>query len=332
VLETNYPMIRKWLGYLDSETTDGVLLDHKSHAMTMQTWNFLGDWLTPKGSFRGTSPDPRPAQLINSVHYLYQLQLASRIATALGKEDDASRYAARGAAVAQAIHRRFYNAGDHSYGSGDSVQEAFPLLTGVVPLELRKGVMEKLEDTIRVQNGGHLDTGMHGTYFLMKYLMEADRNDLIYEMTSKKDYPGWGYMLANGATTSWEGWTGQSHIHDTLISIGAWFTEGVAGIRSDGKSPGFKHFAIKPAVVGDLTFARAKYRSIHGEIVSDWRIENGTLKLSVTVPPGTVATVSVPGEGPVRTEVPRSADQTGNRSFEAAPGTHSFETALRANR
>ena len=162
---------------------------------------------------------------------------------------------------------------------------------------------------------------MHGTYFVMKYLMEADRNDLVFEMTNKKDYPGWGYMLANGATTSWEGWTGQSHIHDTLISIGAWFTEGVAGIRSDGKSPGFKHFLVKPAVVGDLTFAKAKYRSIHGEIVSDWRIENGTFKLSVTVPPGTTATVVVPGEGPVRTQVRRSPSGSGNgdRSFEVSP-------------
>ena len=327
-LETNYTMIQKWLGYLSSETTDDLLLDHKSHAMTMQTWNFLGDWLTPKGSSRGNSP---PAQAINTVHYVYQLQLASKIAGVLGKEADASAYAARAAAVSRAIHQRFYNAADHSYTNGDSVQEAFPLLTGVVPAELRKGVMEKLENAIHVQNGGHLDTGMHGTYFVMKYLMEADRNDLIFEMTSKKDYPGWGYMLANGATTSWEGWTGQSHIHDTLISIGAWFTEGVAGIRSDGRSPGFKHFVIKPAVIGDLTFAKAKYRSIHGEIVSDWRIENGSFKLSVTVPSGTTATVFVPGEGPVRTQAQRSrsSGESSDRTFEVAPGTHSFEVAFR---
>jgi alpha-L-rhamnosidase len=312
VLETNYPMIRKWLGYLESETTEDLLLNHSSHAMSMQVWNYLGDWLTPKGSFRGTSPDPRPAQLVNSVHYLYQLQLASKIASVLGKEDESPSYAARGAAIAKAIHRRFYNPADHSYTNGDSVQEAFPLLTGVVPTDLRSAVMEKLENTIRVQNIGHLDTGMHGTYFLIKYLMEADRNDLIYSMTNTKDYPGWGYMLANGATTSWEGWTGQSHIHDTLISIGAWFTEGVAGIRSDGKSPGFKHFVIKPAVVGDLTFARAKYHSIHGDIVSDWRIENGTFKLHVTVPPGTTATVFLPGKSAV----------------EVSAGSHSFDAAM----
>jgi alpha-L-rhamnosidase len=325
-LETNYPMIQKWLGYLASEATDDLLLDHKSHAMTMQTWNFLGDWLTPKGSFRGNSA---PAQAINSVHYGYQLQLAGKIAGILGKETDAAAYTARAAAVSKAIHQRFYNAADHSYTNGDSVQEAFPLLTGVVPAELRKNVMEKLENTIRVQNGGHLDTGMHGTYFVMKYLMEVDRNDLIYDMASKRDYPGWGYMLANGATTSWEGWTGQSHIHDTLISIGAWFTEGIAGIRSDGYSPGFKHFVIKPAVVGDLTFAKAKYLSIHGEIVSDWRIENGSFRLNVTVPPGTTATVFVPGKGPIRTNAQRSpSSRSSDRIFEVAPGTHSFEAAL----
>jgi alpha-L-rhamnosidase len=215
--------------------------------------------------------------------------------------------------VARAVHQKFYNPTEHAYTNGDSVQEAFPLLTGLVPEELRKDVMKKLENTIRVRNGGHLDTGMHGTYFVMKYLIEAGRNDLIDEMTSKQDYPGWGYMLANGATTSWEGWTGQSHIHDTLISIGAWFIEGLGGIQSDGKSPGFQHFVIKPAVVGDLTSARAKYRSIHGEIISDWRIEDGIFKLAVTVPAGTTASVFIPGQAGV----------------EVAPGTHSFETALR---
>jgi alpha-L-rhamnosidase len=331
VLETNYPMIKKWLGYLDSETTNDLLLDHKSHAMALPLWNFLGDWITPKGSFGGASADPRPAQLINSIHFVYQLETASKIAGALGKESDASAFSERAAAVSRAIHQHFYNASDHSYLNGDTVLEAFPLLTGVVPPELRKDVMEDLESTIRVRNQGHLDTGMHGTYFLMKYLWETDRSDLVYLMTDRSDYPGWGYMLANGATTSWENWTdSSSHIHDTLISIGAWFTEGLGGIRSDGKSPGFEHFIVKPAVVGDLTFVKSKYHSIHGDIVSDWRIENGTLKLSVTVPVGTTATVFVPGNGPVRTDVTPSSS-SGGRGFEAQPGTHLFETSLQLN-
>jgi alpha-L-rhamnosidase len=327
VLETNYPMIQRWLAYLDSETTGDLLLDHTSHAMGTQTWNFLGDWLTPRGSFRGTSDDPAPAQLINSVHYVYQLQLAAKIAATLGRNEEAAGYTRRSEAVARAVHARFYNPADGTYTNGDSVQEAFPLFAGVVPPAQRDTVMQKLVDTIAVRNGGHLDTGMHGTYFVMKYLIDAGRDDLLFGMVNTREYPGWGYMLENDATTAWEGWTGQSHIHDTLISIGAWFTQGLAGIRSDGESPGFRHFIVKPAPVGDLTFVRGSYRSIHGDIVSDWRIEDGVFRLHVTVPPGTTATVVIPGGGPVETEATRSPDGA-DRSFELGPGTHAFRTAV----
>lgn len=94
---------------------------------------------------------------------------------------------------------------------------------------------------------------------------------------------------------------------------------------------GFQHFIIKPAVVGDLTFVRGKYHSIHGDIISDWRIENGTFKLSVIVPPGTTATVFVPGDGPVKTKAPASPSVR-NRGFEVTPGTHLFEASLDPNR
>jgi alpha-L-rhamnosidase len=148
-------------------------------------------------------------------------------------------------------------------------------------------------------------------------------------MASKTTYPGWGYMLANGATTAREGWTGQSHIHDTLISIGAWFIEGIGGIRPDERAPGFRHFFVKPAVVGDLSFAKARYRSIRGEIVSEWHIDKGNLTLTVTVPPGATATVVVPGEGLVRTKAKVSASPAARgRSFDVGPGGHVFEAAI----
>ena len=328
VLEENYPMIQGWLNYLDSETTDGVLLDHTTPAMGMQQWNFLGDWLTPKGNIRGTSEDPTPAQAVNTVHYVYQLQLAARIAATLGRDSDAARFKARSEEIGRAVNKRFYNAQDHSYTNGDTVQEAFPLLTRIVPDGQREAVMRTLVDRIVNENGGHLDTGMHGTYFVMKYLIEADRDDLLYGMVNTREYPGWGYMLENEATTAWEGWTGQSHIHDTLISIGAWFTQSLAGIRTDDETPGFRRFVVKPAPVGDLEFVRGSYRSIHGDIVSDWQIRDGVFRLNVTVPPGTTATVIVPGDGPVETEAPRSPGAP-DRSFEVVPGVHSFETRVK---
>ncbi len=335
VLEVNYPMMEKWLGYLKSETVENILVTHKSHAMSMQRWNFLGDWVTPGtgGDGSGNPSDPGPIQLINTLHCLYTLQIAGKIAAILGRNEDSAKYAAWSTAVAQAINQKFYNPEARSYANGKTAYLAFPLLVDIVPPELKDGVMANLEATIRGKNAGHFDSGMHGTYFLLKYLMQADRNDLIYEMVSKKDYPGWGYMLDQGATTSWESWSNGSHIHDTLISIGSWFIQGIGGIRIDENAPGFKHFLIKPALVGDLTYARAKYQSIRGEISSEWRIADGVLQLDVTVPPGTTATVYMPGSGSVQAifqSAPiEDAGISGGRTIlEVGPGQYSLKRRL----
>jgi len=204
----------------------------------------------------------------------------------------------RAVTLRRTLHERFYNADNQSYATGEQPYLSLALLLGIAPQELRASVTKNLEETILVKNTGHFDSGMRGTYFLIKQLMDAGRNDLIYQMTSKKDFPSWGNMLEQGATTSWESWTGGSHIHDTLISIGAWFIQGIGGIQPDEKAPGFRHFFLRPAPVGDLTFARTRYRSIHGTIVSNWRIESGVLRLDATVPPGTTATLYLPSAAP----------------------------------
>lgn len=312
ILEVSYEPIRKWLAFAETKTADHVLEPYVSYGITPPQWNFLGDWVTPRSN-QGAPRDTRGAKFINNCHYLYQLQLAAKIAGVLGKEDDRARYEARAGTLAQALHQRFFDAGKGVYVNGEEAYQALPLLLHMMPADLRETVARHLEETLVTTRGGHLDTGMHGTYFLLKQLMESDRNDLIYTFTSKTDYPSWGNMLEQGATTFWESWTGGSHIHDTLISIGSWFIQGVGGIRIDEKSPGFDHFSLKPAMVGDLSFARAQYQSMHGQIVSDWRRENGKLHLKVTIPAGTTATIYVPSSAP-------EAITEGGRPAKNSPG------------
>ena len=86
-LEANYPMIQKWLASLLADTTDNVLLGRDGQPGGRGMMNFIGDWLTPKGSYSGNTPT---AQILNSAHLVYELRIASKIATALGKAEDAS--------------------------------------------------------------------------------------------------------------------------------------------------------------------------------------------------------------------------------------------------
>jgi alpha-L-rhamnosidase len=140
---------------------------------------------------------------------------------------------------------------------------------------------------------------MHGTYFMTRYLTDTDQNDLIYSIVSQKTFPGWGYMLENGATTIWEEWDGDnSHIHDTLLSVGMWFVQGLAGIQFDPEQPGFKHIRIRPAIVGDLTHATGTYDSLYGQIQSGWQRKDNDIIYEVTIPPNTTASIMLPTDSP----------------------------------
>ena len=89
-------------------------------------------------------------------------------------------------------------------------------------------------------------------------------------------------------------------IHGCFTGISAWFIRGILGIRPDPASLGFKHFAIKPAVVGDINWAKGEYHSPYGRIGCDWALSNGMLNVKVDIPANTSATLCLPTTDPAR--------------------------------
>ena len=80
-------------------------------------------------------------------------------------------------------------------------------------------------------------TGMIGTKYLVNFLDDTGRDPLILPFYQSADYPGWGYMVENGATTMWEQWNGfWSQIHSCFASADNWLyrgllTSGPAGLN-----------------------------------------------------------------------------------------------------
>ena len=251
------------------------------------------DWVAPNIGMTA----PPGTELFINCYRMYLMDLLAKSADVLGRTEEAKRHRNKANELKALIHSTYYNEKEKLYDSDRQLSQAAPLLMGVVPGDLRGTIQKQLEDIILVKNNGHLDTGMLGTYFLLQYLMEAGRNDLAYTIINQQDFPGWGYMLAQGATTFWEQWNGSwSQIHSCYVSPGSWFYQGLAGIRPDETGPGFKKIIIKPAIVGDLTWVKCGYDSIHGRITSNWKRDGANLTMEVTIPPNTTATVYVPAK------------------------------------
>jgi alpha-L-rhamnosidase len=114
------------------------------------------------------------------------------------------------------------------------------------------------------------------------------------------DYPSWGYMVENGATTIWELWNGDtanpamnSHNHVMLIGdLNVWFYERLAGIRSAG--PGFKKIMFKPEPVKGVDYVKASLETPYGKAASSWRVEGKKFSWDIEIPANTTATVVTP--------------------------------------
>jgi alpha-L-rhamnosidase len=246
--------------------------------------------------------DTRETLFLNNAYWIFNLQTAARIADVVGRKDAAAAWRARSEQVKRAVHATFYEPARARYVDGSQAALAIALLVGLPPENVRPLVMQRLEDEILVARKGHIWAGITGGAFLLKTLLEADRADLIYEMARKQDYPSWGDMLARGATTFWESWEDDQHskLHSSYLHIGYLFLPGLAGIRPDPDAGGYQSFVIKPTVPADgsLTWVKASLDTPHGTIASEWRLEDGRLRMNVTVPPNTTARLHLPTKQP----------------------------------
>ena len=236
-------------------------------------------------------------RFFNNCYRVHLLQIMQKVARLLGRDDDIKIFEQEMRFAQKKIHEGWFNPEDTTYANGEQPYLIFPLQTGITPESLKTAVFDKFVEILLEKDKGHLNTGMIGTQIMTDYLLETDQNNLVDTYVNKKTYPGWGYMVEKGATTCWEQWNGYfSQIHSCFPYIGGWFYRGLAGIKWDPETPGFKHVILRPGLVSSVNWVKCSYESPYGEIVSNWNRDNEKFKWDIRVPPNSTATVFVPGK------------------------------------
>ena len=241
------------------------------------------------------SLEERIPALFATAHYYHHVQLLVEFAQILGKKEDVQSYTQLAAQIRKAFITRFVSTGDGIVGNGTQAAQAFALYYGLLPEAEKDAVFKGLLQSIEKQEG-HIASGIFGVPAILTVLREQNRNDVAYEMVTKETFPGWGHMLKSGATTLWETWKYSdqvySHNHPMFGSVGEWMYQSLGGINAI--APGFKEVMIKPQPVDSLNWVNCRYRSINGDIVSNWKQEDGVFNLEVQIPVNSKAVVCVP--------------------------------------
>ena len=240
------------------------------------------------------------------------------MAGASGRDAEAKAYREQFERTKAAFIRKYVKH-DGSVKVKTQTAHALALLADLVPSEMRSATGQRLAELIAL-NGNHMATGFLGTRPLLPVLSSAAQHDLAVFLLQSHEFPSWGYEIDQGATSIWERWDSytkedgfgrhnaamNSFSHYSFGAVGEWMFRTLAGINSDG--PGYAKIIIRPTPPSPgsngqhkpIDWVRASYDSIHGKIVSQWKVEGDRFHLDVTIPANTTATVFVPASGPDR--------------------------------
>ena len=295
-IRKHYDSFRKWVMYMKGKyLKNGILIK-----------DTYGDWCMPPESPKLIhSEDPSRktnGEVLSTTYYYNMLTLMERFAGFLNKPEDAKEYHDLATIVYKAFNDKFYNAAVKNYANNTATANLLSLAYGLVPEENKQGVFQNIVNKTEKDFNGHISTGLVGAQWTMRLFTQYGRPDIAYKLVTNTDYPSWGYMASQGATTIWELWNGNtadpamnSGNHVMLLGdLIIWYYENLAGIKGDPDHPGFKHIIMNPLVIGDLKFVNGAFLSPHGLIVSEWKKEGDILTMKVEIPANTTASIGFP--------------------------------------
>jgi alpha-L-rhamnosidase len=278
-----YPMMQRYVSYLLTKDSAFIL----KHG--------LGDWfdIGPKKS--GFAQMTKMG-ITGTATLYYDIAILIEIAKLMNNSADVQRYTLLAASIKKAFNTAFFDKQKLQYDSASQTANAMALYMNLVEPKYKKAVVDALIKDIQSRNNA-LTAGDIGYRYVLRALEDAGRSDIIFDMNSRDDVPGYGFQLKHGATAlteSWQAYESVSNNHFMLGHLMEWFYAGLAGIKQTKNSVAFKNIEIRPQPVGDITHAKASYHSAYGEIVSEWKIDNNIFTLNVTIPANTTAEVYLP--------------------------------------
>ncbi len=326
ILERHYDNFRAYVSFLAGKAEGGLI----------RTLGTFGDWCAPGLVV------PRKTSLVftSTWYYQHDVGLLAKIAGVLSDGESEQRYRALERSIQEAMNDAFLK--DSRYESQeispwefpDQTSQALALSSTLVPDEKRSAVAATLDRLTTAESGDHVATGIHGSRYILEALTENGYADKAFAIASQESYPGWGYMIREGATTLWERWekietvgmNSQNHI--MLGSIDVWFYAHVAGIAPE--EAGWKTIALHPGEFPSLSYAAADVETPYGHASISWKRKDGRLSIVAVIPPGCAGILRLP-EGYSRDSVPKggaSKGQGGDDPERLGSGRHEITAIL----
>jgi alpha-L-rhamnosidase len=256
------------------------------------------DGIVDKGLSDHESLEPVPVGLTGTCHYLQCARIMSTFASVMGDKPGEKKYEQLAIKLKKLVKTEFW---DQAVKEQINRQTLFSTLLyhGIVPENEIDAAKDSLLNALKNGPSGHFNTGIFGTKYVLETLSEHISPNAVFDIVNSTAYPGWGFMIDQGATTIWENWKESdntySNCHPMFGTVTEWYYRWLGGIRPDPENPGFESFILAPSTPEGLEFVNCSYHSPNGQIVSNWKKEKeGTYCYQMKIPQGSRAQIILP--------------------------------------
>ena len=256
-------------------------------------WGDLVDW--PPGE-RDGFVFGKYNTVVNAFH-LEALRQLAELAEAVGEDAEAQAFRRQRAVSRAVFNGVFFDFDAGVYVDGLGIEHSaihanlFPLAFGLVPEAHVEGVVQFLTSK-------GMDCSVYAAQYLMEALFENGAAEHAMELMLADTNRSWKHMLDSGTTITWEAWDqkykpNQDWNHAWGAAPANLLPRYVLGVQP--AAAGWTEASIAPHP-GGLTFARGRVPTIRGPIEVAWEMGE-RFTLTVDLPPGVTATVSLPRRG-----------------------------------
>ena len=253
-----------YVKYMESRCKNGIVVKEEPKGWC------LGDWCTPE---KIEIPEP----YVNTCLYITHLVLLRKLAVMVNK--NTSELDKLITMHKSSIIQKYFPDDDMSFLGGIQGADAFAADCGIAGYKTLE-MMNRKYGTIE-----KFDTGIFGTYYLIKNLFKAGFADTAIKLL-KSEIPdhSFGWMKLQGATTLWENWNGEaSHNHPMFGGCVKYLYENILGIVQGRNSIGFDEIVISPSDNHILDYAKGFVTTVKGKIAVEYQKKDGGIDFVITL-------------------------------------------------
>lgn len=224
-----------------------------------------------------------------TAHFVRYFDYLADFAKRLGKDDESIEWGKHAANARVAFRKKFTKGGFVGEKLNQAAQ-AMALHFGLLEEQFEDEAFRLLLKDVREHRS--LTTGLQCTKYLLEVLSRRGAWDEVFSIVSRKEQPGWLFMVYSGATTMWETWCdptpiGHSHDHPMYGHVDAWLKKYMLGVRLADDAVGGDKVIIEPHPMAQVDWAKGSITVAKGTITVEWKKRSdGTLDLSYSLPVG----------------------------------------------